>query len=515
MTAMTNTQNAPLRAHDMAPARTAKRGRPAGSISKQKGGPRVADKKGLDLAAVLRGVYDSDTEQIVRLPIDKLDELAGNIELMGLLDPIRVRPCEGKFMIVSGHRRRAAILLIRDGGSEQFKDGVPCIIEYGEASEAMRKLRLIYANANTRQLTSAEQSKQAEEVTRLLYELKKQGVEFPGRMRDHVAQACGVTKSKIARLHAIRENLHPALLPYYDGGEMVEDVAYQLSRFPEAIQGALSDRLADGKKRKMPIGSVVEAVWKNLDELQKPMSCRAHAGGPECHHATARIVSSLCRPYSWNICDGGECCLDCWHAKEGCSGACREARDRVKLEKAVESEKAEARKRDEEISQRVLRNRIRDRAQALLPYAEKAGLAEDGRISSDYRAATLGQLRKWAAGEFGEAHFYGDECVRPGQSKDAIEMARRLGCPLELALDVRSQAPSVLKNAEKEEPAGWRDGTPEAEGWYAVRLLFLGKPLYAPRCFWWNGEAWVQKDEDKERPLDKACEVACWTALPE
>ena len=340
-------------------------------------------------------------------------------------------------------------------------------------------------------------------------------MEFPGRMRDHVAQACGVTKSKIARLHAIRENLHPALLPYYDSGEMVEDVAYQLSRFPEAIQGALSDRLADGKKRKMPIGSVVEAVWKNLDELQKPMSCRAHAGGPECHHATARIVSSLCRPYSWNICDGGKCCLDCRYAKEGCSGACREARDRVKLEKAVENEKAEARKRDEEISQRVLRNRIRDRAQALLPYAEKAGLAEDGRISSDYRAATLGQLRKWAAGEFGEAHFYGDECVRPGRSKDAIEMARRLGCPLELALDVRSQAPSVLKNAEKEEPAGWRDGTPEAEGWYAVRLLFLGKPLYAPRVFLWNGDAWVQSDGIQDRPLDKACEVACWTALPE
>ena len=514
----------------MAPA--VRRGRPAGSVNRPKGGgtPRTAGrdavtKNGLDFAAVLGGGAEHGLEQIVRLPLelldpdpenfyslDGLDELAGNIELLGLMDPIRVRPNGERYTIVSGHRRRAAILLIRDGGSEQFKDGVPCIVEYGAASEAMRKLRLIYANSATRQLTSAEQSKQAEEVKRLLYELKAQGVEFPGRMRDHVAQACGVTKSKIARLHAIRENLHPALLPYYDSGEMVEDVAYQLSRFPEEIQAALSDRLADGKKRKMPIGSVVEAVWRNLEGLQKPMSCRAHAGGPDCHHATARIVSSLCRPYSWNICDTEKCCLDCWHNEQGCSGACREAKDRAKLNKAVEAEKAEARKRDEEIAQRVLKNRIRDRAQALLPYVEKAGLDDKERISGDYRSATVGQLRKWAAGDFGEAHFYGDECVRPGQSKDAIDMAKKLRCSLELALGVREWTASPKESNDK--PADWREGTPEQKGWYAVRLLFLGKPLEAPRCFWWTGSAWTLKDSERERPLDRACEVVCWLPLP-
>lgn len=486
----------------------------------------MAKSKGFDLAAVLGGVSDLNTdEQIVRLPIDLidpdpenfyslegLDELAGNIELMGLLDPIRVRPNGERYTVVSGHRRRAAILLIRDGGSRQFENGVPCIVEYGEASEAMRKLRLIYANANTRQLTSAEQSRQAEEVTRLLYELQAQGVEFPGRMRDHVAQACGVAKSKIARLHAIRENLASPLLVYYDSGEMVEDVAYQLSRFPEEIQLALSDKLADGKKRKMPIGSTVDAVWRNLEELQKPMSCRAHAGGPDCHAVTDKIVSSLCRPYSWNICDAGKCCLDCWHAKEGCSGACREARDRAKLDKAVEEEKKKQRETEAEIAQRVLKNRIHERAKALLPYAEKAGLDDKARISGDYRSATVGQLRQWAAGDFGETHFYGDECVRPGQSKDAIDMAKKLGCSLELALGVRewTAAPKAADTA----PA-WRDGTPERTGWYAVRLMFLGKPLFAPRVFWWNGEAWVQKDEDgKERTIDRACEIICWHALP-
>lgn len=502
----------------------------------------MAERKGFDLAAVLKGVPDLNTgeEQIVRLPLDRidpdlenfysldgLDELAGNIETVGLLDPIRVRPNGERYTVVSGHRRRAACLLIRDGGNTMFEAGVPCIVEYGEASEAMRKLRLIYANSATRQLTSAEQSRQAEEVTRLLYELKEQGVEFPGRMRDHVAQACGVTKSKIGRLHAIRENLIPALLDFYDRGEMVEDVAYQLSRFPREIQDALSDRLADGKKRKMPIGSTVDAVWRNLDELQKPMSCRAHAGGPDCHAVTDKIVFSLFRPYSWQICDPGKCCLDCWHAKEGCSGACREARDRAKLDKAVEEEKKKQRETEAEIAQRVLKKRIRERAAALLPYAEKAGLDDKARISTDYRSATVGQLRQWAAGEFGDTHFYGDECVRPGQSKDAIDMAKRLGCSLELALGLpeRDGAVNTSSGAAGAAPpspqgegkgAAWSEGTPEKAGWYAVRLLFLGKPLFAPRVFWFNGEAWVQKDEDgKERTIDRACEIIVWHRLPE
>lgn len=483
----------------------------------------MRENKGFDLAAVLGGVSDLNTEeQIVRLPLelldpdpdnfyslDGLDELAGNIELMGLLDPIRVRPNGERYTVVSGHRRRAAIMLIRDGGSRQFEGGVPCIVEYGEASEAMRKLRLIYANANTRQLTSAELSRQADEVTRLLYELKEQGVDFPGRMRDHVAQACGVTKSKIARLHAIRENLVAPLLVYYDDGQMVEDVAYQLSRFPEEIQLALSDKLADGKKRKMPIGSTVEAVWRNLDDLRKPMPCRAHAGGPDCHHLTEKIVFSLLRPYSWQICDPGKCCLDCWHAKEGCSGACREARDRAKLDKAVEDEKAKQRETEAELAQRVLKNRIRERAKALLPYAEKAGLDDNARISGDYRSATVGQLRKWAEGEFGESHFYGDECVRPGQSKDAIDMAKKLGCSLELALGVREWTA-----APKAAGAGWSQGTPEREGWYAVKVGFFATTVAQPRVFWWTGEEWL-RDREKGLPIDRAFNVTGWLALPE
>ena len=238
---------------------------------------------------------------------------------------------------------------------------------------------------------------------------------------------------------------------------------------------------------------------------------RAHAGGPGCHAVTDKIVFSLFRPYSWQICDPGKCCLDCWHAKEGCSGACREARDRAKLDKAVEEEKKKQRESEAEIAQRVLKKRIRERAAALLPYAEKAGLDDKARISTDYRSATVGQLRQWAAGEFGETHFYGDECVRPGQSKDAIDMAKKLGCSLELALGVREW--TAAPKAPDTEPA-WRDGTPEKEGWYATICTWPVDPSPVPfhDVMFWRDGAWFDSEKAKTAVSDL---ILKWYPLPE
>ena len=179
-----------------------------------------------DITSVLKGVSgpDTDRDQIEYIDLDLLDpdpnnfylldgldELAGNIELIGLQQPLRVRPSDtrGRYVIVSGHRRKAACMMIRDGGSDMFDNGVPCIIDRGEESDALRELRLIYANSATRVMSSAEISKQAERVETLLYQLKEEGIDFPGRMRDHVAEACKVSKTKLARLHAIRNKLDP------------------------------------------------------------------------------------------------------------------------------------------------------------------------------------------------------------------------------------------------------------------------------------------------------------------
>ena len=219
-----------------------------------------------------------DIEQIVYIDLDRIDpdpnnfysldgidELAGNIELIGLQQPLRVRPEGDRFTVISGHRRRAACLLIRDGGSEQFANGVPCIVEYGEATPAMRELRLIYANSSTRVLSPAELSKQAERVQELLYELKKQGVEFPGRMREHVAAACRVSESKLARLSAIRKNLRDTYRLLFDAQRLSEGLAYRISQESQEVQKDLFERL--GTSVCSLTGEKLDAV---IEQVKKP-----------------------------------------------------------------------------------------------------------------------------------------------------------------------------------------------------------------------------------------------------
>lgn len=262
-------------------------------------------KKPFDLGDYLKAepVSGLNTEQIVRIPLDRIDpdpnnfyslqgieELAGNIELVGLLDALRVRPRGEKYVIVSGHRRREAIRLIAEGGSHMFDAGVPCIVEYGEASDAMRELRLIYANSATRVMSAADLSKQAERVTQLLYELKEQGVEFPGRMRDHVAQACQVSASKIARLHAIRSNLRDFYRLFFDNGELPEGSAYRISQETPEVQKELWKRL--GASVNGLSGEKLEAV---IDQVKKPKEAKpeAPAMDPGKDHTDAAVDEYL------------------------------------------------------------------------------------------------------------------------------------------------------------------------------------------------------------------------------
>jgi hypothetical protein len=187
------------------------------------------------------GLIDDDPKNFYEL--SDLDKLAENIELLGLQQPLRVRTSPEdpeRVIIVSGHRRRAAIQKLVDDGREDLRE-IPCIRERDAGSAALQELRLIYANSDTRRMTSAEVSRQAERIEALLYQLKEEGVEFPGRMRDHVAAVCGMSATKVANLKVIRENLIPAWRERWERGEVNETQALALARMPEKQQAKKLD----------------------------------------------------------------------------------------------------------------------------------------------------------------------------------------------------------------------------------------------------------------------------------
>ena len=193
---------------------------------------------------------DTSREAIEYISLDKLEadpgnfyrltgleDLAANIELCGLQQPVRVRPTEGgRYMIVSGHRRRAALALLAKEDPERWA-AVPCLVERDEVSPELRELRLILANSSTRVLSPAEVSKQAQRVETLLYQLKEQGYAFPGRMRDQVAAACKVSAPKLARLKVIREHLIPIYLEHFDRNVLSEQTAYVEILFTNKKEG--------------------------------------------------------------------------------------------------------------------------------------------------------------------------------------------------------------------------------------------------------------------------------------
>lgn len=305
---------------------------------------------GNTLADVLKTVSDPDArEQIEYIPLqnlvsdernfysmDGVEELAANIELIGLQQPLRVlKGDNGFYVIVSGHRRAAALRLLAEDAPEKWAR-VPCIVEKPGGSPELEELRLIMANADTRRMSSADLAKQAERVEMLLYKLKEQGMEFPGRMRDHVAEACKVSATKLAELKVIREKLIPELRQLWESGELNHTVAYRLAQAEEHAQTRLTELYTAPQITAMPEWLITEKL-NSLHGLS--LFCCPDGSGP-CSNIPAREERDLVHRDNCSA----HCCTDCYWLPT-CENYCNKAE--AKKQKLVE-EAAAVRKRDAE-----------------------------------------------------------------------------------------------------------------------------------------------------------------------
>lgn len=310
-----------------------------------------------NLADVLADVSSPDTgrEQIQYIPLGQIDsdehnfyqlsgveDLAANIATVGLQQPIRVRANPDnpqRYLTVSGHRRRAALELLQADDPEKWTE-VPCIVESDAVSPALQQLRLIYANANTRVMTSAEIGEQAAQVEKLLYQLKEEGYEFPGRMRDHVAEAVGASKTKLARLKVIRDNLIAEWMPLYKNNKIGETVAYALAGAPAEWQ--LIIHTAWGDKANRLYESAVKEFVARFAKIDK-FHCARCSG--DCLNKQSKMIHASRNPYG-DPCTG--CCLACYNLRN-CSSCCSYALpEKQKMREAEKLANTEARQREAE-----------------------------------------------------------------------------------------------------------------------------------------------------------------------
>lgn len=454
--------------------------------------------------------------------VDKVEELAANIQSCGLMDPLRVRKSEDGYTIVSGHRRAAALRLLaaEDNKFEQ----VACIIETGDIPEQLQELRLIFANSATREMSSADKAKQAERVEVLLYELKEQGMEFPGRMRDRVAEACRISRSKLGRLQKIQRNLAPCYKPLWDAGDLPEDTADALSSMPEEVQ----ERIKRVFPKKAPTGGAVRNIAGKMesgrDYCATDLRC---PDGTVCTNQDKFFRHDLsCN--SWETCGGKECCVKCTrggaHDPAGGSynAACSEMCPKAKsiYEKAKEQSKAKAEQKKLDAHTEAVQKAMSD-AQRLVRAADAAGLSDKDTVPIGYTGSIrVGTLRSVMQGEIpqGMSDYHLCEFM-PYITGTLRKMAEALHCSADYLLGLVDEPRATVGGAMPEQPTVgcWMPGstTPD-HPCDCVVILNLDSPespgkTTRQQAYWQCGSFWFSKTSSNEIDLP----ILAWLEIPE
>jgi ParB family chromosome partitioning protein len=460
-------------------------------------------------------LIDSDPSNFYELR--DIPDLAGDIETVGLQQPLLVRPGEdGHVVLISGHRRRAALQLLVDEGKERFRQ-VPCIRKTG-GNALVYEMQLIFANAHTRVLTNAEIGKQAARLEEIFYQLKEQGYEFPGRMIDHVAEACNIKRAKLGRLKKIEAHLAPCYKPLWDAGDLPEDTADALAGLPQAVQ----ERIKRVCPKKTPTASNIREIGTKMKTgfCYDVIGLKCPDGGV-CTQRDKFLKHNL-TCYGWERCSGGKCCVECSaggaHRVDGsaCGAACAEmcAKARAVYEKAKAKRKDSEEREAARARSKAVQKAMADAAR-IVRAADAAGLDDDTKLESDYSSLTkIGVLRKVSQGDIPEnMSNYGLSEIIPYRTKDLTSMAQTLRCSTDYLLGLTDQLRPASAEPGRMVLAAWMPGgltPPEpCEVVADVDPGDGGKPV---RCFLrWLGGAWMFKNLDKQIGMT----VIRWLRLPE
>ena len=503
--------------------------------------------RSFDLAAMMETVSKLDTTaaapQVRMVPLEdiaankdnfyKVDReglkpLADSIALDGLQQYPVVMPHPdkaGKYLLLSGHRRVAAIRqLVTEDGREDLRL-VPCTVrEY--ASRNMAELQLILANSTARVLTPSEVSRQAERLEELFYRLKEEeGYEFPGRMRDQVAAACQVSAPKISRLKVIREKLKsPEFVLLFEKNKLPEQTAYALARLPEEFQKRLAGISTDLS------GAAAEQLLKKYGEGWRWEPDRQCPDGKACKRGDAFLRHDLESP--WDMCGGKTCCLECRRAKETyspCDRMCSRAKG-LRKEKRDET-KARA---EEERQKRIARYKAETQANArrVLRAAEAAGLPEEETVPWGYSGRfTVADIRAFAEGQFPEdRHWYHAELSAESLT-NPTQAAAVLGCSTDYLLGAAEElapaGPSTAAGLALEEGPGapadamraallamaWLPGHPDRSRQVVTKTILDGMAHPLLEVYWYDAETGVYRFSADGPPVEE--EVVGWWPVPE
>lgn len=420
----------------------------------------------------------------------RIESLVNSISVSGVRQPLDVRPDPehpGRYIAISGHRRRKAVLQLVGEGREDLRQ-VPCVVDGRKMTDAESEMLLLCGNADTRQLTDVELRQQAERMKDLIYQLKEQGYEFPGRVRDIVAEACHTTGSKLARLDAIHNNLKDGLYSQYAAGEMNESIAYTLCQLTGCEQDYFW-HASEGKPTFWRHRSA-DAVKRAAAEMDKATSVCNSIRCPDgslCGHHKARMqkAAGTNDGTSSLFCSG--CCRDC-SILSTCAWCCEAAKPlkQEQRQTAKEAEAEAARRRAD--AEKPIVDYIRETWQRVAQRAFDLDIdgsswlgALNGYTTSfdDLDAASYRNRKKTF-----DKHDNLPGGIRYGSTARLAAAAEILDCSADFLLGLTAE-PKPTAAA-----AGWQTGKPETNGRYLCRIKRdNGTSSYFPLM--WLNDKWL------------------------
>lgn len=186
--------------------------------------------------------------------ISDIEELAEDIDRQGLMSVLVVTAENGKYTLISGHRRLAAIKqLIADGRRKTTT--VPCYIK-GSKTRDETQLDLIMLNATQRKYSDTDAMREYEELERVFKALADAGKPVKGRLRDHIAKAMNISPSQVAKIDNIKHNAVPEIEQAVKSGDMSISTANEVAKLSPEQQIEIAE--------KKP-----EITHKEVKEMQK------------------------------------------------------------------------------------------------------------------------------------------------------------------------------------------------------------------------------------------------------
>lgn len=230
------------------------------------------------------GVPESDTmreiavDDILDNPLNfypkpdkgKLGELMDSIRANGMLEPPTVVPAgNGKYRLISGHSRMEAVRALSIYLDRQIADRFQTVMCRVLPSMTPEQEECAVIEANRQRVKSpALLAEEAERLTKIYIKRREAGEELPGRIRDRVAEAMQVNKTKLANLSAIKNGLKvPGIVERWEKRELPEAAALEIARMDIDTQYRLFGWIID-KRKAWTIKNVQEFVKSRAKDVQ-------------------------------------------------------------------------------------------------------------------------------------------------------------------------------------------------------------------------------------------------------